>query len=268
MPELPEVEEAARRLRRAIIGRCVTRVRLLHPSFRARLPARRASTLRGASVSHVDRRGKHQVIHFVDGRTLHAHFRMNGDWEIGRTEDPVPRFARALVELDDGVRVALIDSRALATLTLHSAGEAPTLALGPEPGDLSLDAGSLGRSLATRRGAIKPALLDQRVLAGIGNIYAAEALWRARIDPFKAANALSERERTTLIAALRAVIDRASGGRYRDSDSADAAPSTVSRLDVYDREGKPCRRCRTPIERAVQAGRSTYFCRKCQGVIR
>jgi formamidopyrimidine-DNA glycosylase len=264
MPELPEVEEAVRRLRRAIVGRCVTRVRLLHPSFRTRLPPRRASTLRGARVSHVERRGKHQVIHFEDGRTLHAHFRMNGDWEIGRTDDPAPRFARALLELDDGVRVALIDSRALATLTLHASGEAPELALGPEPSDPSLDAASLGRSLARRRGAIKPALLDQRVLAGIGNIYAAEALWRARIDPFKTASALSDKERKKLIEALRAVIDRASGGRYRDSDSTDAAPSTVSTLDVYDREGKPCRRCRTPIERVVQAGRSTYYCSNCQ----
>jgi formamidopyrimidine-DNA glycosylase len=119
-----------------------------------------------------------------------------------------------------------------------------------------LTAKSLHAVLAKKRLAIKPVLLDQRVIAGLGNIYAAEALWRARIAPDAPASSLTLKQLSTLLKAIRQVIDRATGARYTDD--------SVSRLDVYDREGKPCRRCRTPIERIVQAGRSTYFCPKCQ----
>jgi len=264
VPELPEVEEAARRLRRALEGRAIVALQLLHPALRARIASRRLAALRGARIARVERRGKHQLIHLEDGRELRVHFRMNGDWETGRAGEPVPRFARAILALDDGTRVALIDSRALATVELFGRGEAPPLALGPEADDPSLDVGALARALARRRGAIKPALLDQRLLAGVGNIYAAEALWRARIDPFVPASALDRRQLVALLRALRAVIARASGGRYRASDAADARPARAPRLDVYDREGERCRRCGTPIARAVQAGRSTYYCPTCQ----
>lgn len=262
MPELPEVEEAVRRLRRALESRRITAVRLLHPSMRKRIPAARARTLRDARVTAVTRRGKHQLIQLADGRTLHAHFRMNGDWLVDRATDPLPRFARATIDLDDGSRVVLVDSRALATLTIHAAGEEVVSDLGPEPDDPSLSPDSLARSLSRRRIAIKPALLDQRIIAGIGNIYAAEALWRARIDPFTAANSIDERACGVLLRAIRAVIRRATGRRYQPAPSQQATAS--GRLDVYDREGKPCRRCRTPIARAVQAGRSTYYCPTCQ----
>jgi formamidopyrimidine-DNA glycosylase len=99
-------------------------------------------------------------------------------------------------------------------------------------------------------------LLDQRVIAGLGNIYAAESLWHSRLAPTTRASDLSPRQVATLLASIRKVIDRATGARYTDT--------SVSRLAVYDREGKPCRRCRTPIERITQAGRSTYYCPKCQ----
>ena len=267
MPELPEVEEAVRRLRRALEGRTIAAFRLLHPALRRRVSSARARTLAGARVVGVERRGKHQLVRFADGRVLHAHFRMNGDWWVGRDDEPAPPHARALISLDDGSRVALVDSRALATLALHDAGAEPALALGPEPDDPALDAASLERALAPRRGAIKPALLDQRVIAGLGNIYAAEALWRARIDPFAPASSLSRRDLGRLLRAIRAVIRRASGGRYRSSVVGGAGGTFAARpprLDVYDREGEPCRRCRTPIARAVQAGRSTYYCPACQ----
>ena len=262
MPELPEVEEAAQRLRRALEGRRITAVRLLHPSLRKRLPAATARTIRDARVMAVARRGKHQLIRLADGRTLHAHFRMNGDWLVDRATDPLPRFARATIDLDDGARVVLVDSRALATLTLHDVDEDVASELGPEADDPSLTPERLARALTRRRIAIKPVLLDQRIIAGIGNIYAAEALWRARIDPFTPANGIDERACAALLRAIRAVIRRATGGRYQPAPSQQATAS--GRLDVYDREGKPCRRCRTPIARAVQAGRSTYYCPTCQ----
>jgi len=256
MPELPEVESAVRRLRRALVGKRIERVALAHRSLRRRLSPSRLRSLRGARVHSVERRGKHQLIRLDDGRVLHAHFRMTGDWHLDRATDALPRFARATIVLDDGSRVVLDDPRALSTLDLHPAGSSPELGLGPEPSDPLLTARSLHAAIAKRRAPIKPVLLDQRVVAGLGNIYAAESLWHARIAPTTPASSLSLREVSRLLAAIRRVIDRATGARYTDE--------SVNRLAVYDREGKPCRRCGTKIERIVQAGRSTYHCPNCQ----
>jgi formamidopyrimidine-DNA glycosylase len=256
MPELPEVESAVRRLREALVGRRVVQLRVLHAALRRRVSPAKARTLRGAVVAAVERRGKHQLIVLDDGRILHAHFRMTGDWHMDRADDPVPRFARAMIELDDGTRVVLDDPRALSTLDIHPANAPPELGLGPEPSDPSLTAASLHERLARKRGPIKPALLDQGVISGLGNIYAAEALWHARISPSAPALSLSVARVGALLRAIRKVIDRATGARYTDD--------SVVRLAVYDREGKPCRRCRTPIARVVQAGRSTYYCPSCQ----
>ena len=213
-------------------------------------------SLNGATVSRVVRRGKHQLLELDDGRVLHAHFRLNGDWVIGRVSDPLPRFARAELLFRNGTRVVLEDSRALSTLDVHAADAPPTLSLGPEPEDPALTAERLAAVLATRRAPIKSVLLDQRVIAGLGNIYAAEALWRARIDPRASGAALRPDDVRNLLAAIRFVIRRASGARYRAAD--------VVKLDVYDREGRACRRCRTPIARIQQSGRSTYYCPRCQ----
>lgn len=185
------------------------------------------------------------------------HFRLNGEWEAGRVEAPLPRFARAALDFTDGTRLVLVDSRALATLDVHPAGAELALGLGPDAADPSWTAEQLGEALATRRGPIKPALLDQKLVAGLGNIYAAESLWRARIDPRASSRELEPRRVKKLRQAIAKVLERATGSRYTAADRV--------KLDVYDREGKPCRRCRTPIERIVQAGRSTYFCPVCQG---
>ena len=256
MPELPEVESAIRRLRAAIVGKTIDRVILTHRSLRRRLTPARLRSLRGARVESIERRGKHQLIHLDDGRVLHAHFRMTGDWLTDRADDPLPRFARAALVVADGSRVVLDDPRALSTLDLHPANAPVDLGLGPEPSDPALTAESLRAALAKRRGPIKPVLLDQRVIAGLGNIYAAEALWHARVAPTKPASSLSPIEVSRLLAAIRTVIDRATGARYTDE--------SVNRLAVYDREGKACRRCGTKIRRIVQAGRSTYYCPRCQ----
>lgn len=256
MPELPEVENAARRLRAAAEGKTVERVAMLHPALRRRLSSARLRSLKGARVAKVERRGKHQLLTFDDGRTLHAHFRMTGDWHFDRASDPLPRFARAAIDFTDGSRVVLDDPRALSALDLHSAASPPQLDLGPEPSDPALTPAVLRSTLATRRGPIKPVLLDQRVMAGLGNIYAAEALWEARIAPFVPASMLTLRRTRTLLAAVRRVIDRASGARYTNARD--------QRFAVYGREGLPCRRCKTLVSRMIQAGRSTYFCAGCQ----
>jgi formamidopyrimidine-DNA glycosylase len=181
---------------------------------------------------------------------------MNGDWALAEAGATLPRFARAALDFDDGSSLVFVDSRALGTIDLHPAGTELDLGLGPDAADPLWSAEQLAAALAGKRGPIKPALLDQRLVAGLGNIYAAESLWRARISPRVAAGALSRSQVSALRKAIAAVILRATGSRYTDDDTV--------RLDVYDREGLPCRRCRTPIERIVQAGRSTYFCPRCQ----
>lgn len=256
MPELPEVQAAVDELRRRAQGREIARLQLLHPALRRRVSPKVGRSLAGARIVRVERRGKHQLLHLDDGRVVHVHFRMNGDWESGSADAPLPRFARAVIEFTDGTRLVLVDSRALATLDVHPAGVDLALGLGPDAADPTWTAEQLGEALAARRGPIKPALLDQKLVAGLGNIYAAESLWRARIDPRLSARALAWPRVKKLRRAIATVIERATGSRYTSADRV--------KLDVYDREGKPCRRCRTPIERIVQAGRSTYFCPICQ----
>ena len=256
MPELPEVEAAMETLRQWAVGRRIATVTLLHPALQRRVRPAQLKALRGAQISRVERRGKHQLLHLDDGRIVHVHFRMNGDWAHGAQDEELPRFARAVLQFDDDTRLVLVDSRMLGTLDVHPAGTDLDLGLGPDAADDGWTATQLGMALARKRGPIKPVLLDQRVVAGLGNIYAAESLWRARISPFTASNALTTAQVAALRKSIATVIVRATGSRYTDDD-------TVS-LDVYDREGEPCRRCKAAVERVVQAGRSTFFCPSCQ----
>src|SRR5689334_25428932 len=159
---------------------------------------------------------------------------MNGDWIIETTSEAMPRFARAVFHFEPDIRVVLDDSRALSTIDVHAAGVDLPLDLGPEPFDPRLTPATLRAALSRRRIPIKVALLDQRVIAGLGNIYASESLWRAEIDPRTTASSLDLASSRRLLAAIRAVIKRATGGRYSRLAGA--------RLDVYDREDQPCRR--------------------------
>jgi formamidopyrimidine-DNA glycosylase len=259
MPELPEVEQAAAIARATVVGRRITSVALLHHALARRTPPLALRALAGAIIERVVRRGKHQLLELDDGRTIHVHFRMAGDWSVSDASHGLPRYARASIDLSDGQRLVLVDPRALSTLTVHAPGVSPLPPLGPEPSDPSLTAATLGIALARRRGPIKPVLLDQGVVAGVGNIYACEALWHARISPRAKASGLGAQRLDRLLRAVRKVLGPAARlpGRYRDTP-------VSARLAVYDRERKPCRRCRRPISRIVQAGRSTYFCRSCQ----
>jgi formamidopyrimidine-DNA glycosylase len=258
MPELPEVEFASRVARKAVVGRTVGKVKVLHRSQRRGLPPRDIARMRGAMITGVERRGKHQLLALSTGDTFVVHFRMTGDWFVDQVGSPPPRFARVVLELDDGMRLSLVDPRALSTATLHRAGTETLPVLGPDAADPGVTVKVFGDSLARRRVSIKIALLDQRVLAGVGNIYAAEALWLARIDPRAVASSLTKARQRRLLEAVRAVLEKAqeSTGRYRENG--------VGRFEVYDRESLPCSRCGTPIDRIVQGGRSTYFCPWCQ----
>jgi len=260
VPELPEVEAAARALARAAVGKRIADVRLLHPALRRTVKATSARTLRGRRIDRVDRRGKHQLLTLDDQSVVHVHFRMTGDWIVGSAGDLLPRHARAVFDLTDGTRVTLADPRALATIAIYPAGTRPALpTLGPEATDPTLTPELLAHALRKRRLAIKVALLDQRVVAGLGNIYAAEALWHAGIDPAAPAADLTLAQLGRLIEGMRRTLGDAADdpGRYGRSES-------EQRLNVYGRVGEPCRRCKGPIVRIVQGGRSTYHCAHCQ----
>ena len=164
MPELPEVEFASRVLRKAVAGKTVRDVKVLHRSQRRGLPPRDVARVRGATISGVERRGKHQLISLSTGDTLVVHFRMTGDWLVDGSANPTPAYARVVLETNDGTRVSLVDPRALSAVTLSRAGAASLPDLGPDAADPTVGVSVFARALARRRVAIKVALLDQRVL--------------------------------------------------------------------------------------------------------
>lgn len=258
MPELPEVEAAARFLRAQILGRTVRSVQWLHPALE-RHTAVDASTLAGRCVADVRRVAKWQEVHFTDGSALIVHFRMTGDWAI--TARPVPPLhARAHFAFSGSRHLWLVDPRVLARVQLREVGASGgTPTVGPDAMDTALTAGVLRPRLAMRRASIKQVLLDQSVIAGVGNIYASEALWSARINPSTPAQQLSHARVERLLTGIRWTMGLAfeEMGRHQYGTATD-------RLVVYDREGEPCRRCGTAVARTVQGQRSTFWCRRCQ----
>lgn len=257
MPELPEVEDAARRLRQAIAGKVLTRILLRHPAYRRRLSRTRIGRAIGHRVERIERRGKQQLIHLENGIVIVAHFRMTGDWESGHVSHPIHRFARALLVFDDGTRVSLVDPRALGTLEV-AADETALRRPGVEPLSAEFTAEFLATAFARRRVAVKLALLDQNVVAGVGNIYAAESLWNARINPAIPARELTLPELRRLVRSIQRVLRRASFNPARFEETSNV------RFNVYDREGRRCRRCAGTIRRIRQGARSTCFCPECQ----
>jgi len=272
VPELPEVERAARLLRAAIVGRTLQAVTTWHPSAARSLPDAIAQTLAGHVVTRVERRAKYQLLTLDDARVIEVHFKMTGDWAIGPATLPAPALERVRLLTTDGTRVSLVDGRAFAVVRVHAADVSFLPPLGPEPLDADWSGDLLHAALVRKRGPIKPALLDQRVVAGLGNIYAAEALWEAAIHPRAIANRLSRARVARLAAAARLVLERAPDARYYGQRAHDDGYAYAigdggdERWCVYDREGQPCQRCTGPVRRMEQAGRSTYYCGRCQRV--
>jgi formamidopyrimidine-DNA glycosylase len=262
VPELPEVEEAAARLRRTATGEVIAAVQVRHPALARAFPPHAQAAVTGEPLVTVTRRGKAQLVTLGDGSTLEVHFRLAGDWVIGRRGDPDPPHERVRLELAGGGRVSLVDPRALSVVRYHPPGALPPSSLGPEPLDPGFTVATLQQALAVRRVAIKPALLDQRVVAGVGNIYAAEALWEARIHPGTMACRLARVRVARLHAALQLVLRTAPAGRYYAS--AGAPEGSGEGWRVYGREGAPCGRCGRAIRRIVQGARGSYYCPRCQ----
>lgn len=262
MPELPEVEYAAGRFRQAALGRTIASVAALHPSAARSLPAAACRRLAGRQITEIARRAKIQLVTLDDGQLIEVHFRMTGDWDIGHAADAAPAYERVRIECTDGTRVSLVDSRAFGIVRVHAPGDFVLPELGPEPLEHGFTVKGFATQLASRRGPIKPALLDQTLVAGVGNIYAAEALWVANIHPTRVAASLSHTRVTLLRDAIREVLHAAPVGRYYAAS--DDARTDEDAWRVYGREGEPCTRCGRPIKRITQAGRSTFYCGGCQ----
>ena len=270
MPELPEVETTVRGLARHLDGALIERVALNRPDMRFPFPDGLVQALTGARVTGLGRRAKYGLVHTDRARTMVFHLGMSGRWRI----DPgAPDNHDHLVLETERHRFALCDPRRFGFVDLVDTAllEAwPTFAaMGPEPLGPDLTAEHLRRAFAGRRQAIKLLLLDQRIVAGLGNIYVCEALFRARIDPRKAAGAVSRPALARLVPAIREVLEQAigdGGSTLRDYARPDGELGYfATRFAVYDREGLPCARGDGgTILRIAQGGRSTWFCPKCQ----
>ena len=225
-----------------------------------------AEELEGDRVVAVERRGKYLLVRLESGFALIVHLRMTGSFGFV----PVTH-ERAVLELDDGSRLVYRDVRRFGTwLVLEERDVEPYLSAknGPEPLGPRFTTGWLGAQLARRRAPLKAVLLDQRVVAGLGNIYADEALWRARVSPLRPANDAAPEEIARLVRAIRAVlrtgIER-QGSTLRDYAAPDGAYGSMQdEFRVYGRDGEPCPRCRTTITKTRVGGRGTWYCPRCQ----
>jgi formamidopyrimidine-DNA glycosylase len=273
MPELPEVETVRTTLAPALTGRRFERVDILDTRLvRPFEPLAVAGELEGERVEAVERRGKYLIFRFESGRSLLIHLRMTGSLRHAPrgslADDP---YRRAVVTLDDGSDVAYRDVRRFGTWLLLEPDELePYLhqRLGAEPLSREFTARRLGERLAGRKAPIKAAILDQRTLAGMGNIYADEALWRARVHPLRPAGDLDQDEIRRLHRAVRRALEAGiarQGATLRDYSTPDGGRGRMQHeFKVYGRGGEPCDRCGTPIEKTRVAGRGTWYCPHCQ----
>ncbi|MGH2505477.1 MAG: bifunctional DNA-formamidopyrimidine glycosylase/DNA-(apurinic or apyrimidinic site) lyase [Ktedonobacterales bacterium] len=272
MPELPEVEYVARQLRETLVGRRIVAVETRwERSIEGLAPERFAALVSGRVVTQVGRRAKYLLLTLDDGALLTVHRRMSGNLLLWAAGEPEPPYLRVAFTLDDGRRLAYTDPRKFGRIALVAPGAqmpATLAALGPEPLEDAFTPAALQARLAGRRSAIKAALLDQRVVAGLGNIYADEALYRAQVHPLRSAASLTPEEVARLHAGIQGALETgiAHGGTTfgRHRDIYDEAGVNLEHVEVYRRTGQPCLRCGTPIERIVVAQRGTHFCPQCQ----
>ena len=273
MPELPEVELVRRELDPVMAGARIERVDVRRPDLRAPFPRRFRARLEGRTVQRLDRRAKYLLAELSSGETLVMHLGMSGSFRVeaaGEARAERDRHDHVVFYLSSGAAVVSNDPRRFGIMDLLPPGrlahDATLGRLGPEPLSTEFDGNALARACAGRRTTLKVALLDQRVVSGLGNIYASEALHVAGLSPRRRASTIAtssgaprpaaHRLAAAITQVLEAAIARASGEASRSS----------TRFRVYDREGARCRRRGCPgfVERRTQAGRSTFYCRTCQ----
>ncbi|HYD45959.1 MAG TPA: bifunctional DNA-formamidopyrimidine glycosylase/DNA-(apurinic or apyrimidinic site) lyase [Phenylobacterium sp.] len=286
MPELPEVETVRRGLEPVLAGARLARVEMRRPDLRFPFPDGFVQRLSGARIETMQRRAKYLLAPLDRGDTLVMHLGMSGRFEIARPEGavrpgdfalaspPDPKHAHVVFETEAGAVVTFYDPRRFGYMDLIPTAELEEhpwfRGLGPEPLGDAFTTATLAAAFAGRKQGPKTLLLDQRIVAGVGNIYACEALHRARISPFKPAGKIRKDRLERLVQSVRTVLEQAilaGGSTLRDHAGVDGALGYFQhRFQAYDREGEPCANpgCRGVIARQVQAGRSTFYCPVCQ----
>lgn len=275
MPELPEVETVRLGLEQAMAGRLLLRVLQRRPDLRRPFPPLFESRLAGRRIETLSRRAKYLALHLDDGAAVLVHLGMSGRMLVGRqSNEPFGAHDHVVFDLDDGGRVVFNDARRFGLMDLTETALLPDHPLlrdiGPEPLGEAFTSKVLAGRIAGKSSPIKIVLLDQTVVAGIGNIYASEALFRAGIDPRRAANSLKPAEIAKLVPAIQSVLTEAiaaGGSSLRDHRRPDGELGYFQHgFKVYDREGGPCPgcTCKEGIQRIVQGGRSTFYCAKKQ----
>jgi formamidopyrimidine-DNA glycosylase len=280
MPELPEVETVARDLRPKLVGAEIVGVRSSWGRTLRNSDAESfTAAVTGRTIEAVGRRAKLLVVELSGGVGLTIHLKMTGQLFVvasGARDDP---YVRLVLELDGGRELRFRDVRKFGKVGLYErdprtgellierGGAGVFAATGPEPLDEAFTLADFRRRLRARRGRLKPLLLDQSFLAGVGNIYADEALWAARLHPLRSAASLRPPDEKRLYAAIRRVLFEAverRGSSIDDYTAPDGDGAMQERLQVYQRTGEPCPRCGRPVRRIVVGGRSTHFCSWCQ----
>lgn len=273
MPELPEVETTRRGLALRLEGRRISRIEARRPDLRFPLPKNFARSIQGRRVEALERRAKYILLRLEGDLVWIIHLGMSGRMVMraGWPNDIGPH-DHVIFATDEGWAVTFNDARRFGMMDLVPAGKLAAhrllAGLGPEPLDDAFTAEVLQAALAGRKTPMKSALLDQSVVAGLGNIYVCEALFRAGISPQTLAGRVKPGKLEQLVPQIKAVLAEAveaGGSSLRDYVQSDGELGYFqTRFRVYDREGEPCVTCRTPVRRIVQAGRSTFYCGKCQ----
>jgi formamidopyrimidine-DNA glycosylase len=280
VPELPEVETVARDLRPRLTGATIVGARTSWArTLRGHDPVAFAELVAGHRVEEVGRRAKQLVVTLSGGLALTIHLKMTGQLFVVPAEAPMDPYVRLVLELDDGRELRFRDIRKFGRVGLYerdpltgelvaeAGGAAIFAGTGPEPLDDAFTVREFRRRLRARKGRLKPLLLDQSFLAGVGNIYADEALWFARLHPLRTARTLRPADERRLYEAIRSVLAEAverRGSSVDDYTAPDGDGSMQERLQVYQRTGEPCPRCGRPVRRIVVGARSTHFCSWCQ----
>jgi len=267
MPELPEVETIKNELSPSVVGQSFTQVTILDTKLVCGCSAEGIrSGLIGQKVEHLERRGKYLIFHLSNGKSLIMHLRMTGVLLLNPIE--VDRFARAVFHFSNGHSLVFSDRRRLGLIWLVDDANTVVCRLGPEPLDDSFTPGILGQRLGRHHIPVKAALLDQSIVAGIGNMYADEALFAARIHPLRRADDLSHEEVQTLYHCIRRVLGAAIGCKGASVDTYVRPEGELGTahtdFKVAHKIGAPCPICGNNIERCVVQNRGSYFCPRCQ----
>ena len=269
MPELPEVETVRRSLERLILGQTIAAVEVREPRLRRPLAPDFATNLAGRVIRQIGRRGKYLQIGLDNGRIWLIHLGMTGQLVVGRPHESLLPHDHILIALGNGQCLRYNDTRRFGLMAVGSEEEVATwTGLGVEPLSPAFSTRYLWHKTRSTQRTIKDVLMDQRVIAGIGNIYASELLFRAGVRPARVAVTLSRQEVAQVVKAAKTVLREAirhRGSSISDYLDGEGQPGSFQeRFRVYDRESQPCRVCAMPIQREVRGGRSTFFCPTCQ----